>query len=163
MSKNAIKNNKLYNNIVIMSKVTDVQYYKHIYIQNKYVNDYFEGYKISTIYDSDSNISAGVPTFVSADEPTLNFPHDHTKIKNLYLMISDTQDCCENFGVKFTSSILNSTIEKISFGKTNKNKCIINIHTNEGLCEFEIYNKHNGYYPHTAYFSFNDYVHVETL
>ena len=157
------KKNKLYNNIVIMSKVIDVQYYKHIYIKNKYTDDYFEGYKISTIFDSDSIISACAPTFVSADEPTLKFPHDHTKIKNLYLMISDTQDCCEVFGVKFTGSILNSTIEKISFGETHEDECIINIHTNKGLCEFVIYNEHNGYYPHTAYFSFNDYVHVERL
>jgi len=167
-----------------MSVVTNLQYIKRHYVKNKYEDDYFEGYMITTsddIEDNTENISDTDYfediTEKTSDNLTMVFPQEYSKITNFFVLISDSVNCCENFGVDMAKkdNFIGSTIKKITFGKTTKindsdkteyeydNNCIIDVHTDRGLFKFVIYNNYNGYYPHTAYFSVNNYVHSERL
>jgi hypothetical protein len=154
-----------------MSVITKIEYLKNIHIKNECIDDYFQGYKITTTDDLIEE---------TPEKLTTIFPRDHTKIFNFFVLISNTQSCCEKFDVSLflETYLIGSIIEKISFGNTNKinddssdsddeyvkeNQCVIDVYTNNGLCKFIISNEHNGYYSHTAYLSFNNYIYTEDL
>ena len=156
-----------------MSIVTECKYIKHYHIKNKYTDDYFEGFMITTSNDIINDTIEKTP-----ESLTMIFPREYTKITNFFVLISDSLDCCEKFGVDMLKkeNFVGSTIKKITFSNTTKfynseddtedfydSKCIIDVDTDRGLYKFVIYNNHNGYYPHDAYFSFNNYVHSERL
>ena len=97
---------------------------------------------------------------------------DGFKIKTnkqmIELLISGSQDCCENYGYFMTNDttsdfigakILDIQIVDESLNQQKMNKIVqiyegstmfVNIITNKGVLQFTAYNEHNGYYGHQA-------------
>lgn len=91
-----------------------------------------------------------------------------TDKQTIKIGISDTQNCCEQWGYLITNDNVNDFIgaELISIEKVdtalNKNKIpddnweeeantmFINFNTPAGTLQFVVYNSHNGYYGHDA-------------
>lgn len=92
-----------------------------------------------------------------------------TDKQTIKLGISNTQQCCENWGYFFTNDdirefigseifnieIVDESLNNIEF----KNKAgdlyegdvmFVNISTNKGILQFTAYNNHNGHYSHEA-------------
>ena len=80
--------------------------------------------------------------------------------KNIYLSISNSQNCCEQYGVHTESSLYSFIgaiytsidIHDISdnedkFDSYSRN-LKIDIYTDRGIFDITFYNQHNGYYSH---------------
>ena len=151
-----------------MSIVTDCKFIKEHLIKNKYVNDYFDGFIITTSDDTNEDTPKSLTTI---------FPKEYTKITNFCVLISSIEYCCKNRCNKCDiimpkmENFVGSTILKIAFGDTKEykliddtyaDKCIIDVATDRGLFKFIIYSS-GCQYAHEVYVSFNDYVHYESF
>ena len=93
--------------------------------------------------------------------------------RNIYMLINEARECCEWFGVKFSDplNIINEKIKKISHSNESfkgediyYDKCVIEVLFESGVtAKIDIYNDHNGYYPHDYFMSFNDYYDTSTI
>ena len=81
--------------------------------------------------------------------------------KNITCKISNTQYCCETYGVFCKNNLddfIGAEYEKIEISEKTKEECgetetsiKILIHTSKGVIEIILYNQHNGYYSHEYY------------
>lgn len=97
-----------------------------------------------------------------------------TDEKEVMLLISDSQGCCESWG-HITSAddikdFIGAEIIKIEEVDTAYNKKVIdatseldsggavflNVETDKGLLQFAVYNAHNGYYGHGVLVKYNE-------
>ncbi len=75
----------------------------------------------------------------------------------MMFLIDDFQSCCESYDVKienlYNINLEKSSIEDIYWVEDIKNdylSCItLALQTDKGRVDIEIYNQHNGYYPHS--------------
>lgn len=109
-----------------------------------------------------------------------------TNKQTISILISSSQQCCENWGYKACSDkgIIETQddlkdyigaeilgIESVDtnsgeyenlLGKLDTINCtfaeFVNVKTDKGLLQFTVYNAHNGYYGHIIYIKFNNKV-----
>lgn len=78
---------------------------------------------------------------------------------DIKVLISDGQQCCENYGYLFFETpddikmFIDATIISIedidiTFDNSIENQTQLRITTNKGVIQYAIYNEHNGYYSH---------------
>lgn len=91
-----------------------------------------------------------------------------TEDEEMYFLINNFQQCCENWGTYlYTPEDLKDYIgaEYLGYDEKScseienhlKNEvvdpdeiCFLNIHTSNGTIDFAVYNSHNGYYSHAV-------------
>jgi hypothetical protein len=107
-----------------------------------------------------------------------------TEIDEYAILISNGQDCCENWGYLDTNdnskafigaNLLNVSLvdseyatklmEQINFYTEEENQiCFVNFETDRGTFQLAVYNSHNGYYGHSILVAKNsDIIHSDTL
>lgn len=94
------------------------------------------------------------------------------KSKNITCKISNSQNCCEKYGI-YTKSVLQDFIGA-EYHSVNVTKRIdnprnllaiveVSIHTNRGVILLQLYNEHNGYYPHDFFTQTEHSTKIESL
>ena len=80
--------------------------------------------------------------------------------KNIYLTISNSQHCCETYGVNTisgTRQYIGATYKSVDILEVSNcddamdefsRQMTIKIHTDRGIMDITFYNQHNGYYSH---------------
>lgn len=97
-----------------------------------------------------------------------NFRGDGIKVETeneeIYFLISNGQQCCENWGTYlYSPDKIKDYIGAEYLGydnsphnsenEINGETCFLNIHTSEGDITYAVYNEHNGYYAHDVVLS----------
>lgn len=97
--------------------------------------------------------------------------HIVTERNEIYFVIDNYQQCCEDWGTKYLSTaddlseyvgseyIGYDTDEKAELNKLSQ---FLNIHTSNGDISFVVYNDHNGYYSHAVLLVVDEEIKNET-
>jgi len=104
--------------------------------------------------------------FNDDDYPCYDGFRIETEDEEMYFLINNFQNCCENWGTYlYTPEDLKEYIGAEYLGYDEKNcseienylenkyvhpdeTCFLNVHTSKGTIDFAVYNSHNGYYSH---------------
>lgn len=95
----------------------------------------------------------------------------HSSQQVIRLVIENFQSCCEEWGAGCTASkeFIGARIQKVGWGKdviTHGGDCktaVVEITTDQGKFELQVWNNHNGYYPHDIEASWNGYKDQQSL
>lgn len=99
-----------------------------------------------------------------------------TENSQIRVAIDNHGECCEEFGKKLHHSLekpedfIGADVNYVKWGKDKTvsenpdyHSAVVHIETSKGLLEVEVYNYHNGYYPHEVQVEWHGYKDTQSL